>query len=209
MIALKACGNGTPLRASAAGWRAAGLCRGSWRIRYSVTNPPRIREIGRGAAEALEPARWRSRLSWWPSHVSGLPYLQNRFCQLRARPCVAVSDASTHGAGIGHGVDGAQRHPEGAAAGRPASPRSDPRPAPNLFNPAEGLSMEKPARASLRLPSKFVPLGQIRRVFETTSGTSRKPLNSRSYTLCEVQDGERQVENRGNPETLPQPPFMQ
>jgi hypothetical protein len=63
---------------------------------------------------------------------------------------------------------------------------------PILFNPAEGLSMEKPARASLRLPSKFVPLGGIRRAFKIASGTSRKPLIKRVYTLCEVQDGERQ-----------------
>lgn len=61
-----------------------------------------------------------------------------------------------------------------------------------LFNPVEGLSMEKPARALLRPPSKFVPLGQISRVPETTSGQSRKPLIQRMYTLCEVTETKRQ-----------------
>ena len=53
-----------------------------------------------------------------------------------------------------------------------------------LFNPAEGLSMEKSARALFRSSSKFVPLVRISRISETTSGASRKQLIQRMYTLC-------------------------
>ena len=63
---------------------------------------------------------------------------------------------------------------------------------PILFNPAEGLSMAKPARFSLRPGSKFVPLAVLQPLPKPIRGSSRKPLIQRMYTLCEVQDGKRQ-----------------
>jgi hypothetical protein len=81
---------------------------------------------------------------------------------------------------------------ESAARGSRAS--TDPRKPRNLFNPAEGLSMEKPACASLRPPSKFVPVAALRHLSKSIRETSRKPLINRMYTLCEVMDSDRQVQ---------------
>lgn len=61
-----------------------------------------------------------------------------------------------------------------------------------LFNPVEGLSMEKPARASFRAPLKFVPVAALRHLSKSIRETSRKSLIQRMYTLCEVQDSDRQ-----------------
>jgi hypothetical protein len=46
----------------------------------------------------------------------------------------------------------------------------------NLFNPAEGLSMAKPARFSLRPASKFVPVADLQPLPKMIRGSSRKPL---------------------------------
>jgi len=79
-----------------------------------------------------------------------------------------------------------------ASAARGSRASTDPRKPRILFNPVEGLSMEKPASPLLRAPSKFVPLDEIRRYLTTILLTSRKSLINRMYTLCEVTDWERQ-----------------
>jgi len=73
-----------------------------------------------------------------------------------------------------------------ASAARGSRASTDPRKPRNLFNPAEGLSMEKLACASLRQPLKFVPLDEIRRYLTIILLTSRKSLINRMYTFHEV-----------------------
>ena len=80
-----------------------------------------------------------------------------------------------------------------ASAARGSRASTDPRKPRNLFNPAEGLSMEKPACASFRAPSKFVPVAALRHLSNSIRETSRKPLIQRMYTLCVVKDSDRQV----------------
>lgn len=75
-----------------------------------------------------------------------------------------------------------------ACAARGSRASTDPRKPRNLFNPAEGLSMEKPASASLCAPSKFVPLDGVRLYLTTILSTSCKSLIHRMYTLCESLD---------------------
>lgn len=55
-----------------------------------------------------------------------------------------------------------------------------------LFNPAEELSMEKPAPVSFRLPVKFVPLDEIRQYLTMILRIACNQLIKQGYTLCEV-----------------------
>jgi len=82
------------------------------------------------------------------------------------------------------------RPPTLAARGsRASTDRRQPR---ILFNPAEGLSMEKTARALLRAPTKFVLVASIRQNLKDILGMSHKPLIMQCYTLCEVSGTNRQ-----------------
>jgi hypothetical protein len=45
----------------------------------------------------------------------------------------------------------------------------------------------------LRTASKFVPVSNSRQKQQRTQGITRKPMNQRFYTLCEVDNAERQV----------------
>jgi len=65
-------------------------------------------------------------------------------------------------------------------------------PPPNLFNSAEGLSMEKTACAFFYPVMKSVLIESKPRTPKQLRDYERKPLILRSYTLCEVPEESRQ-----------------
>lgn len=76
----------------------------------------------------------------------------------------------------------------------PSGRSTDPRKPRILFNPFEGLSMEKPAHASFRQPPKLVPPGCFSQTGQNNPRQGRKPLIQRVYTLCEVQDRKQEAQ---------------
>ena len=91
---------------------------------------------------------------------------------------------------------GLEPRPSGAESvypeGTPSARSTDPRPAPNLFNPPKGLSMAKIARDSLQLARKSVPVSETLRSARLPQTRPRETVIQRRYTLCEVDNGNRQ-----------------
>ena len=73
----------------------------------------------------------------------------------------------------------------------PSDRITDPGTAPKLFNPAEGLNMEKTARAFFYPATKSFPIKEMQRTQKQLRDDRRKPMILRSYTLCEVNKGQR------------------
>jgi hypothetical protein len=65
--------------------------------------------------------------------------------------------------------------------------------AANLFNPIEGLNMEKTAHAFFYQGMKSLPIKTLRRTPKQIRDEERKPLILRNYTLCEVQYSDEQL----------------
>ena len=64
---------------------------------------------------------------------------------------------------------------------------------PNLLKPSKGLSMAKTARASLQTSLKFVPVPDLMKSAQIQQTRHSWPSIRRFYTLCEVDNGERQL----------------
>jgi hypothetical protein len=62
----------------------------------------------------------------------------------------------------------------------------------NLLDNPKGLSMAKTAPDMFRHEAKFVPLVDSLQKQQTTQGRACKPMIRRLYTLCEVDNAERQ-----------------
>jgi hypothetical protein len=154
----------------------------------------RFRRIsGDAQAAGRSPTPERSRLG-------ALPDYQPMPCAARARAQadVLLGGWSAHGMGLGFPLATAPRHihflqTKPAAALRWLSilvwKASIP---PNLLNPPKGHSMAKIARDSLQLAMKSVPVANSLICAQLQQTRTRETVNRRFYTLCEVNNGERQ-----------------
>lgn len=64
---------------------------------------------------------------------------------------------------------------------------------PDLLNPSKGLSMAKTTRASSQTSSKFVPVTDLMETAQNQQTMACRPSKRRFHTLCEVDNGERQL----------------